>query len=169
MFSKLTCFVGSSLSLFLFVDIQVILIMMPWCVVRTNACFFLLVSTNPNAIFIHNDQKPDTLIDLFGILFSISTFSIFTFFFCFFWEQQSVSAPLVAPIYFATYIIAVFFILMNMMISIIIMGFEQAKSEQASKQNLYGQSFFFVSSLFFQFTMFCFFFFFFVSQLSTLF
>ena len=123
--------------------------------------FFFLVSTNPNAIFIHNDQKPDTLIDLFGILFSISTFSIFTFFFCFFWEQQSVSAPLVAPIYFATYIIAVFFILMNMMISIIIMGFEQAKSEQASKQNLYGQSFFFVSSLFFQFTMFFFFFFFF--------
>ena len=53
---------------------------------------------------------------------------------------MSVSAPLVAPIYFATYIIAVFFILMNMMISIIIMGFEQAKSEQASKQNLYGQS-----------------------------
>ena len=32
------------------------------------------------------------------------------------------SAPLVAPIYFATYIISVFFILMNMMISIIIMG-----------------------------------------------
>ena len=128
--------------------------------------FFFLVSTNPNAIFIHNDQKPDTLIDLFGILFSISTFSIFTFFFCFFWEQQSVSAPLVAPIYFATYIIAVFFILMNMMISIIIMGFEQAKSEQASKQNLYGQSFFFVSSLFFQFTMFCFLFVFFFSFLN---
>ena len=76
----------------------------------------------------------------------------FVDFFCIWEQQQSVSAPLVAPIYFATYIIAVFFILMNMMISIIIMGFEQAKSEQASKQNLYGQSFFFVSSLFFQFT-----------------
>ena len=33
------------------------------------------------------------------------------------YPAMSESAPLVAPIYFATYIIAVFFILMNMMIS----------------------------------------------------
>jgi len=53
------------------------------------------------------------------------------------YEALRTSAPLVAPIYFGTYIISVFFILMNMMISIIIMGFEQAKSEQAAKQQNY--------------------------------
>ena len=50
------------------------------------------------------------------------------------YNAMSTSSPLVAPFYFSIYIIAVFFILMNMMISIIIMGFEQAKSYQASQQ-----------------------------------
>jgi hypothetical protein len=53
------------------------------------------------------------------------------------YNAMSTSSPLVAPFYFAIYIIAVFFILMNMMISIIIMGFEQAKSYQASSQANY--------------------------------
>jgi len=53
------------------------------------------------------------------------------------YDAMRIAAPLVAPIYFGTYIISVFFILMNMMISIIIMGFEQAKSEQQSRQNNY--------------------------------
>ena len=53
------------------------------------------------------------------------------------YNAMSTSSPLVAPFYFAIYIITVFFILMNMMISIIIMGFEQAKSYQASSQANY--------------------------------
>ena len=53
------------------------------------------------------------------------------------YDAMSTSSPLVAPFYFAIYIITVFFILMNMMISIIIMGFEQAKAYQATTQSNY--------------------------------